>query len=71
MRIGVETSQEMGQLSFRFWKVFAGTSSSQARWTGCVSRVTGYLGFALGADYINRTFDEKSKKDVIIIVLFI
>ena len=60
----VETNQQMNSLAFRFSKVLFGGSSSQPRWRGCVSKVSSSLGFAVGAAYVEKAFDEKAKSEV-------
>lgn len=64
LRTSGDTTQEMNFASSKFWKVFYGTTGSQPRWKGCVNRVSGYLGFAVGAAYIERSFDQQAKNEV-------
>ena len=54
----------MNSLAFKFSKVLLGGSGSQPRWRGCVSKVSSSLGFAVGAAYVETSFDEKAKAEV-------
>lgn len=64
MKVGENTNQQMNSAAFKFWKVFYGASDPQPRWRMCVNKVASSLGFAVGAAYIERAFDEQAKKEV-------
>ncbi len=46
------------------YKVLFGREETPARWTFCVAYVNGNLGNAVGAMFVKKYFDERSKKDV-------
>jgi neprilysin len=68
MKFGDNTNHLMNAIAFKFWKVFYGASEPQPRWRVCVNKVANTLGFAVGALYVERTFDELAKKEVLWII---
>lgn len=64
MKASDNTNQLMNSIAFKFWKVFYGASEPQPRWRFCVNKVANTLGFAVGALYVERAFDEHAKKEV-------
>ena len=64
MKVGDNTNQLMNSIAFNFWKVFYGASDPQPRWRVCVNKVANALGFAVGALYVEKAFDDQAKKEV-------
>lgn len=65
LKLSENTNQLMNAASFQFWKTFYGTSDPQPRWRMCVNKVANSLGFAVGAVYIEKAFDQQAKKEVV------
>jgi len=61
LKFGGETGQQIGKIAYDFYKIYYGTSSPQPRWQWCVRKVNDYLGFAVSALFIEKSFDESSK----------
>ncbi|PSN41053.1 hypothetical protein C0J52_24825 [Blattella germanica] len=49
----------------RFNYILFGSEESPPRWKNCVAQVNNYMGMALGAMFVQKYFDQKSKKDTL------
>jgi predicted metalloendopeptidase len=48
----------------QFYYVLFGREQAPPRWKDCVAEVNDYFDMALGAMFVSKYFDEKSKSDV-------
>lgn len=48
----------------QFYRTLVGREEAPVRWKMCVSQVHSNMGMALGAMFVEKYFDESSKKDV-------
>lgn len=62
--LGSYTTTQMRDLAFAFSKVLYGTSQPEARSNTCANQANNLLGFAVGAKYVERAFDEDAKTEV-------
>lgn len=61
--LGGYTTTQMRDLAFAFTKVLYGTSQPEARSNTCANQANNLLGFAVGAKYVERAFDEDAKTE--------
>jgi predicted metalloendopeptidase len=59
-----DTTQQMIDLSFEFSKVLYGTTEPTKRASTCVGKVNNLLGYAVGAKYVEKAFDDAGKTEV-------
>ena len=62
--LGSYTNTQMRDLAFAFSKTLYGTSQPEARTNTCANLANNLLGFATGAKYVERAFDEDAKTEV-------
>ncbi|KAG8222219.1 hypothetical protein J437_LFUL001417 [Ladona fulva] len=56
-----ETTQRLRELAFDFDRVLSGIKEDQPRWRDCILRVSSYMGFATGHQYVKRHFNIDAK----------
>lgn len=63
--LGGYTNQKMADLAFAFSSALYGTTQPEAKSTGCANLANNLVGYATGAEYVERSFDEAAKTEVI------
>ncbi|KAI9560850.1 hypothetical protein GHT06_011803 [Daphnia sinensis] len=66
--LGGYTTQQMIDLAFAFSSVLYGTSQPEARSTTCANQANNLVGFATGAKYVERAFDEAAKTETTLMI---
>jgi len=62
--LGSETTQQMIDLAFEFDRLIYGTSRPEPRWKDCTGKINNLVGFAVGAKYVEKSFDDDAKTEV-------